>query len=186
MVPIRHIEQTATDAFLLKDYQERLNQQSLATLYLRYTDLVYGTCMKYLKNEDASKDAVMDIYTQLLHKLATHKVEHFKSWLYVLTKNHCLMQLRKEKKSITVEFSNSVMQQEDFSHLDDVLEKEKELRKLENCIGGLNNEQQKVIRLFYLDSKCYNEIVDETGYDWSKVRSLVQNGRRNLKICMEK
>jgi len=94
--------------------------------------------------------------------------------------------LRKEKKMITVEFTPAVMQSEDFTHLDSVLEKENELKKLEFCIENLPDEQQQSIRLFYLESKCYNEIVDTTGFEWNKVRSLIQNGRRNLKICMEK
>jgi RNA polymerase sigma factor (sigma-70 family) len=185
MVPVRQIENSITDEALLQQYQQTLNQQSLAMLYVRYTDMVYGTCMKYLKDAEASKDAVMNIYQELVAKLQTHNVDNFKSWLYVVTKNHCLMQLRKGKKAVMVEFNASVMQSEDFSHLDSVLEKEKDLQKLESCIEKLNNEQNIVIKLFYLDNKCYNEIADATGYEWNKVRSMVQNGRRNLKICME-
>ncbi|MFX8039861.1 sigma factor, partial [Acinetobacter baumannii] len=92
---------------------------------LRYTDLVYGVCLKYLKDHDAAKDAVMNIYEELLQKLQYHTIENFKSWLYVLSKNHCLMQLRKEKKAITIEIQSDHMQSEDYSHLDNVLEKEK-------------------------------------------------------------
>ncbi len=142
--------------------------------------------MKYFKNAETAKDAAMNIYQELLTKLQSHEVENFKSWLYVLVKNHCLMQLRKEKKNITVEFTAAVMQSEDFTHLDSVLEKENELKKLEYCVEHLPVEQKQSIRLFYLENKCYNEIAEQTGFDWSKVRSLIQNGRRNLKICMEK
>lgn len=119
-------------------------------------------------------------------KLQTHEVDNFKSWLYVVAKNHCLMQLRKEKKMPTVEFTSTVMQSEDFTHLDSVLEKEQELKKLEFCIGHLPAEQRQSIQLFYLENKCYNEIAEKTGHEWNKVRSLIQNGRRNLKNCMEK
>ncbi len=185
MVPIRHIEQATDDQALMISYQQTLNQNHLATLFLRYNDLVFGTCMKYLKNEELSQDAVMDIYQELVKKLPKHTVDNFKSWLYVVTKNHCLMQLRKDKKNITVEFDGQVMQSEDFSHLDHVLEKEKNLQSLENCIENLNTEQKQSIKLFYLEDKCYNEIAEVTGIEWSKVRSLIQNGRRNLKICMD-
>jgi len=186
--PLIHIKSLAslTDEELLNTFKETADQEMLAQLYLRYTDLVYGVCMKYFKNAEISKDAVMNIYQELLTKLQTNEVQNFKSWLYVVVKNHCLMQLRKEKKNITVEFTPAVMQSEDFTHLDDVLEKENELKKLEFCIEHLPEDQKQSIRLFYLENKCYNEIVDTTGYDWSKVRSLIQNGRRNLKICMEK
>jgi len=186
MVPVKQIGPIATDEVLLQEYKNTLDQSILATLYLRYTGLVYGTCFKYLQDAEQSKDAVMNIYQEIQVKLQTHAVENFRGWLYVVAKNHCLMQLRKEKKTITVEFQPSFMQQEDFSHLDTILEKEKELQRLEKCIQGLNEEQKHVIQLFYLHNKCYNEITATTGMEWNKVRSLVQNGRRNLKICMEK
>lgn len=187
MVPVKHIENRTvpSDEELLKQYQSSGDQQLLATLYLRYTDLVYGTALKYLSSADAAKDAVMDIYQELVSKLQTHSVDRFKSWLYVVTKNHCLMQLRKEKKMPAIIPQQEFMQSEDFSHLDNILEKEKELQKLEDCIDTLNPEQKNSIQLFYLQGKCYNEIVEMTGNDWNKVRSLVQNGRRNLKNCMD-
>jgi len=186
--PVIHIKsiEGLSDEALLRAFKESADQQMLAQLYLRYTDLVYGVCLKYLKDGEAAKDAVMNIYHELLIKLQSHEVENFKSWLYVVAKNHCLTQLRKEKKMVTVEFTLAVMQSEDFTHLDNVLEKENELKKLEFCIENLPDEQKQSIRLFYLENKCYNEIVDTTGFEWNKVRSLIQNGRRNLKICMEK
>ena len=186
--PVIHIKsiEGISDEALLSAFKESADQQMLAQLYLRYTDLVYGVCLKYLKEGEAAKDAVMNIYHELLIKLQSHEVENFKSWLYVVAKNHCLTQLRKEKKMVTVEFTLAVMQSEDFTHLDNVLEKENELKKLEFCIENLPDEQRQSIRLFYLGNKCYNEIVDTTGFEWNKVRSLIQNGRRNLKICMEK
>ncbi|MEO7530030.1 MAG: sigma-70 family RNA polymerase sigma factor [Sediminibacterium sp.] len=188
MVPVKHIGENnnPSDESLLKDYQSSGEQLHLGVLYMRYTDLVFGVCLKYLKERESAKDAVMTIYQELVTKLQTHNVDNFKSWLYVVAKNHCLMKLRKEKRSIVVEFKPEFMQSEDFSHLDDVLDKEKEFQKLGNCIASLNEEQKNIIELFYLKGKCYNEIVTLTGIDWNRIRSLVQNGRRNLKICMDK
>jgi len=167
-------------------FKETGSQDVLAKLYLRYTDLVYGTCLKYLKDAETAKDAVMNIYQELLQKLTQHEIENFKSWLYVVTKNHCLMQLRKGKKMITIEFQPAIMQSEDFEHLDTVLSREQDFKKLEQCLERLPAEQKQAIQLFYLENKCYNEIAEQTGMEWNKVRSLIQNGRRNLKICMEK
>ncbi|MBV9986323.1 MAG: sigma-70 family RNA polymerase sigma factor [Chitinophagaceae bacterium] len=175
-----------TDEELLKRYQQTGDQHTLAVLYLRYTDLVYGTALKYLKEPESAKDTVMVIYQELVEKLPRHNIGHFRPWLHTVVKNHCLMRLRKEKKTITVEFQPNFMQSEDFTHLDEVLDREKELQKLEGCIKALQEQQQTTIRLFYLEGKCYNEIMELTGFDWNKVRSLVQNGRRNLKNCMEK
>lgn len=187
MSSVMHVENTAprSDEDLLAAFRRNGDQQVLATLYLRYTDLVYGTCFKYLKDAEASKDAVMNIYQELLVKLPRHEVDNFKSWLYVVTKNHCLMQLRKEKKGVTVSLDTSVMQSEDFSHLDSVLDKEQDFKRLELCLETLPEAQKQAVQLFYLQNKCYNEITGITGNDWNKVRSLIQNGRRNLKNCME-
>lgn len=186
MVPVRKIEHKASDDDLLQEYQSTLHQISLSILYLRYTDLVYGICMKYLKDAEASKDGVMNIYLDLVAKLQTQKVNNFKSWLYGVAKNHCLMQLRKSKQAIVLEFQTDLMQADDFLYLDTILEKEKELQKLEKCINELDSKQNEIIKLFYLENKCYSEIATTTGLEWNKVRSILQNGRRNLKICMEK
>lgn len=175
----------ASDADLLADYKQYQQQEALAQLFLRYYDLTYGVCVKYLKDQEAAKDAVMNIYEQLPEKVLKHSIENFKSWLYAVTKNHCLMQIRKSQKLQTVQFDNEFVQSEDFSHLEGVFEKERQLEKLNGCIEQLHEEQRQTIRLFYLENKCYNEITTITGFDWNKVRSLVQNGRRNLKICME-
>jgi RNA polymerase sigma-70 factor (ECF subfamily) len=173
------------DGELVELYQLNQQQELLAELYLRYSDLVYGTCVKYLKDQETAKDAVINIYQELIDKLKTHNVDNFKSWLYVVAKNHCLMQLRKDKRMPTTEFQPGFMQSEDFSHLDAVIEKEQQLDQLGACIELLKEEQKQSVKLFYLESKCYDEIVELTGYDWNKVRSLIQNGKRNLKICME-
>ncbi|MGH2565520.1 MAG: RNA polymerase sigma factor, partial [Ginsengibacter sp.] len=149
-------------------------------------ELVYGVCLKYFKEPERAKDSVMIIFEELVTKLKKHEVENFKSWLYQLAKNHCLMQLRSAKNIKTVEFSPDLMQNEENVHLNGVLEKEENLKKLEYCLGTLAEEQRQTIQLFYLEGKCYNEIVEITGIEWNQVRSFIQNGRRNLKNCMEK
>ncbi|WP_346238868.1 RNA polymerase sigma factor [Niabella insulamsoli] len=175
----------ASDEALLLDFKQTGNQHSLAELYLRYSELLYGVCYKYLENADDAKDAVMNIYQELLRKVPQHEIQNFKSWAYVLTKNYCLMQLRSAKKHITVNLEQHTVQSDDFTHLDRIIEKEAAFKRLENCIEKLPAEQKSSIKLFYYDNKCYNEITAATGLDWNKVRSLIQNGRRNLKICME-
>lgn len=149
-------------------------------------DLVFGVCLKYFKDKETSKDAVMDIYEELCKKLKQHEVENFKGWLHVLARNYCLMQLRSPKNMKVTEFNADFMQSIQTTHLEnEVLEKEENFKKLEECIGQLPGDQKKSIELFFLEKKCYNEIAGITGQEWSKVRSYIQNGKRNLKICME-
>ena len=177
---------TLTDKELVIQYKQSGDLAVLGELYQRYMELVYGVCLKYFKESETAKDSVMLIFEELVPKLKKHEVENFKSWLYRVAKNHCLMKLRTPKNLKTVELDPALMQNDENVHLNGVLEKEENLKKLEYCLNTLSEEQKKVIQLFYLEGKCYNEIVDITGYEWDKVRSLIQNGRRNLKICMEK
>ncbi len=149
-------------------------------------DLLYGVCLKYLKEPETAKDAVMQVFEELVQKLPKHQVDNFKSWLYTLAKNYCLMQLRTPKNLKTTEFNPDSMQSGEEMHLNGVMLKEENLQKMERCLETLSAEQKVSVELFYLQNKCYKEIADITGLDWNKVRSYIQNGRRNLKICMEK
>lgn len=179
-------ETTFTDAELVQLYRSTADLNVLSNLYQRYMDLIYGVCLKYLKDPEAAKDAVINIYEELIPKLKQHEVSNFKSWLYTLSRNHCLMQLRKEKGQHTVEITESFMQNEELLHLTAVQEKEEQLNSMEKCMEQLPAEQKTCVTLFYLEGKCYNDITEQTGIEWNKVRSYIQNGRRNLKLCMEK
>lgn len=177
---------TLTDAELVELYRTHGDLAVLSSLYQRYMDLIYGVCLKYLKDAETAKDAVINIYEELIPKLKQHEVNNFKSWLYTLSRNHCLMQLRKEKGHQTVEMTESFMQNGEMMHPDAVQEKEDQLNSMEKCLEQLPEEQKTCVTLFYLQGKCYNDITEETGIEWNKVRSYIQNGRRNLKLCIER
>ncbi len=154
-------------------------------MYQRYSGLIFGVCLKYLKDAEAAADASLDIYEELVQKVARFEIDNFKGWLHTLTRNHCLMKLRSGKGKQTVELPEALMQLDETVHLNGVMEKEEHLNQLEACIEGLNAEQKQVVQLFYLQEKCYNDITSVTGLSWNTVRSHIQNGRRNLKICMD-
>ena len=175
-----------SDTELVAAYRQSGDLGVLGELYQRYMELVYGVCLKYLKEPEQAQDAVMQIFEELVSKLKKHKVENFRGWLHQVAKNHCLMQLRTPKNLKTVELPSLLMQNEEDVHLNGVMEKEENFQKLEKCIASLSDDQKMMIKLFYLEGKCYNEIVEITGHEWNHVRSLIQNGRRNLKLCMEK
>ena len=174
-----------TDKELIALYKESDDMTALGELYQRYMELVYGVCLKYFKEPETAKDSVIQVFEELVSKLKKHEVENFRGWLHQVAKNHCLMQLRTPKNLKIVEFKAEFVQNEENVHLNGVLEKEENLQKMEYCLGTLTQDQQAAIRMFYLEGKCYNEIVEITGQDWNYVRSCIQNGRRNLKICME-
>jgi RNA polymerase sigma factor (sigma-70 family) len=177
---------SVSDQELVAAYRQSADLKVLAVLYQRYMDLLYGVCLKYLKEPEAAKDAVMAIFEELAQKLRKHEVDNFKGWSYTVAKNYCLMQLRSSKKIRTQELKDEPMQTADELHLNSIMEKEKQLDKLSKCIETLSSEQKTTVELFYLQSKCYKEIETITGLEWNKVRSHIQNGRRNLKTCMDR
>ena len=186
MAFLKHISSQAPDSELVPRYRETGDLSVLGELYQRYMELVYGVCLKYLEDTEDAKDAVLNIFEELVTKLQRHEVENFKSWLYGLTKNHCLMRLRSRKGKEFVKIDPALVQSTENVHLNGVLEREENLNQLQFCLGQLLEDQRRVIELFYLEGKCYKEIVEQTNMDWNRVRSYIQNGRRNLKICMDK
>ncbi len=180
------ISQQPSDLELIELYKESGELAHWGKLYSRYTSLVYGVCLKYLKDRDEAKDAVMQLFEKLITTLLNHEVENFKSWLYVTARNHCLMQLRSQKGKRMEEFSPRLMENQFLLHLEEEPEMEQNLTKLERCIATLMDDQQQCVRLFYLQEKCYKDITGLTGFDLNKVKSFIQNGKRNLKICMER
>ena len=160
-------------------------------LYKRFSHLVFGLSIKYLKDEDEAKDAVMHIFEKLMTDLLKHDIQYFKSWLYTFSKNHCLMIIRTRQNRLKKEADLQVhaslfMETETTLHHTVQADKEKEYDNLEKAINGLNEEQKKCIELFYLKEKSYQEISNINGYTLNEVKSYVQNGKRNLKIKLEK
>ena len=179
-------DRSIPDEELLQLYKTTGDLDLLSKLYLRYIDMLYGVCLKYLNDNENAKDAALDIFQEIISKVQKHEVMNFKGWIYQVAKNHCLMKIRSEKKFSKASVDISLVQSEEILHLNGELDKEENFKNLHFCLGQLVSEQKKVVELFYLEKKCYNEIVEITGIEWNKVRSFIQNGRRNLKICMDK
>ena len=180
-----------SDLELVQRYQETEDLAYVGELFERYTDMVYLVCRKYLPNEDTSKDATMQVFEQLIQSLKKHQIANFKSWLHVTAKNHCLMQLRAQKSkptfSLDAESSLHVQFSDGLHHSSGEAESlEQDWQLLEKALDGLPPEQRFCLELFYLQEKSYGQIAEQTGYDVNRVRSYIQNGRRNLKIYVEK
>ncbi len=174
------------DADLVILYKESGDLTILGELYQRYMDLIYGVCLKYLKEPEQAKDSVMAIFEELTLKLRKHEVTHFKAWLHQLARNHCLMYLRSPRNKNSLPLPEELMYSAETEHLNAVMEKEQHLQQLSRCLETLGPEQRQTVEAFYLQEKSYQEISESTGMDWNRVRSLIQNGRRNLRNCMEK
>lgn len=178
-----------TDDELIERFVSSGDPEILGELYSRYMHLVYGVCLKYLKNRDESMDAVMQVFEKLIIEIPKQKIENFRSWLHVVTRNYCLMQLRSEKakeEKLREWINESVIFMENEPILHPIDESEPGMdKKLMDCIEKLKGEQRESIRQFYFGDKCYAEIAKDMKTDEKKVKSWLQNAKRNLKICLE-
>ncbi len=190
LIPFKRKDKSKTDEQLVSDYCKGGDPGVLGELYGRHMHLVYGVCLKYFKDPEQSKDAVMAIFEKVREELLRHQVKHFKNWLYVITKNFCLMELRKHMTGRMVYLSGEDLPVEFMEngydlHPVDRDDREQDLTALQDCLEKLKPEQKQCISLFYYENKCYRDIAVMLELEEKKVKSHIQNGKRNLKICIE-
>lgn len=173
------------DQELLAHFYSSRNNEWLGILLQRYTLLLLGVCMKYLKNEEEAKDTVQQIFLKVIAELQKYKVDYFKSWLYMIARNQCLMRLRDKHGKTPAALTENLAVQDD-SDIKELAEKDKLLSLMEIALQQLNTEQKTCVTLFYLQKKSYQEITEQTGYTLLQVKSHIQNGKRNLKLLVER
>ncbi|MBS1916971.1 MAG: sigma-70 family RNA polymerase sigma factor [Bacteroidetes bacterium] len=176
-----------TDQELLDHFYNDHNNEWLGILLQRYTLLLFGVCMKYLKNEEEAKDSVQQIFLKVIPELHKYKVDYFKSWIYMVSRNHCLMKLRNSQGKTSVGLNEQIIvTQEDDLQKKAHIEKDRVLEQMEDALQGLSNEQKLCVTLFYLEKKSYQQITEQTGFTMMQVKSHIQNGKRNLKLMLDK
>lgn len=179
----RHIATLSNDE-LFEFCKKEEQPVCFGELYRRYIPMIYGLCLKYLGDKDDAQDAVMDLFEEVSRKIKQYDIQNFHTWLYSVAKNHCLLRLRKEKPSFFTQIDDRVMENGDFFTLLDKEKSTEEESALMVCMKELGEEQRKSIEYFYYENKSYADIVSITGYALEKVKSYIQNGKRNLKNCI--
>jgi RNA polymerase sigma-70 factor (ECF subfamily) len=175
-----------SDAELLELFLHTERSEYLGELYNRYIPLVYGLCLKYLKSAEDAEDAVMQIFESLLDKVGRFEIREFRTWLYSVARNHCLQILRRSTREISTDFSTVVVESDAETHLFDRQQQEVRAGALQRCMEQLPVPQRESVRLFFFEEKSYTEVAAITSYHLKSVKSYIQNGKRNLKICLEK
>lgn len=171
-----------SDADLLIGYRANQDKKIIGELYVRYGHLVMGTCLNYMKNKNDAEDIVMEIFMTIGDKIIKHEINYFKSWLFVLTKNSCLMVLRKKKYS-DIQLNEELVAQD--NEIEEKQIKEIQINELESAIEGLDSPQDEAIKLFYIQQMSYKEVSEKLNLTLNKVKSAIQNGKRNLKIKLQ-
>jgi RNA polymerase sigma factor (sigma-70 family) len=176
-----------SDEEVVNTYRLSSDKQWVGVLFERYSPLVFGVCLKYLRNKDESRDMVVNIFEKLMVDLKNFDIQKFRPWLHSVTRNHCLMFLRKANRPGTEKDIETLQHKLDSStgSESEMEEKEIQLSQLEKAMEDLNDEQKICVTLFYLKDKSYQEIAEETGWDMNKIKSYIQNGKRNLKLILQ-
>lgn len=175
-----------SDQELLEKFYASRSNEWLGILLQRYTLLLLGVCMKYLKDEDEAKDCVQQVFLKVIQELQKYKVEYFKSWLYMVAKNYCLMRLRDKQGKIPAELDNQPIAAPEETDTQKLQDTDHTLDLMEASLQELSPEQQQCVTLFYLQKKSYAQVSEATGFSLMQVKSYIQNGKRNLKILIEK
>lgn len=174
-----------TDEHLIVHIKKTGDKQGFSILYRRYAHLLMGWCLRYLKDQTSSEDAVMDIMEQLIQNLHRYEIKDFKNWLFLVTRNHCYMRLRGQTHVLIEDLSKLDGQEVMENHEEVHLNIERQENNLHEAIEALKGPQKECIILFYFKQKSYKEIADLTGFDEKKVKSYIQNGKRNLRLGLE-
>lgn len=179
------------DLKLISDYRKKDDKQALGVLFDRYSHLVFGVCMKYLKNHDDSKDATLSIFEKAMADLKRFEVEKFSFWIHTVARNYCLMQLRSRKAMFYYDDEDGpgldyFMESDQSMNHHHANELEDQLQLMEEAIETLNEEQRICIDLFYLKKYCYQDVAEIGGFTLKEVKSYIQNGKRNIKLYMLK
>jgi RNA polymerase sigma-70 factor, ECF subfamily len=178
---------TESDEELLLRFKKTGNSEYFGQLYNRYIPLIYGLSLKYLQNTELAEDAVMDIFEDLLPKIANYEIREFRTWIYSVAKNHAFHALNNSKLAKTVEIIPEIMESDDIVSLFEEEETDEAHRKaLYGCMEQLPDVQRDAIRMFFLEDMSYADIVETTGFQLKSVKSHIQNGKRNLRICLDK
>ena len=175
-----------SDEDLLSLYIQTNLSDYFGELYNRYIPLVYGLCLKYLQNVEEAEDATMELFEILLPKISGYEIKVFRTWIYSVAKNHCLQILRKGEQPVVVDFNAEIMESDPVLHLLEEKGQEEEIIALNRCLEKLPKPQKISISMFFMEEMSYADIAEQTGYLLKTVKSHIQNGKRNLKICMEK
>lgn len=180
------MQNSRTDEELARKYSASGELVYLVEVYKRYMPLVYGVALKYLKRPEDAQDAVMQLFEELTNKVRERKIECFKAWLYTCVRNYCLMELRKRSRNLSVSLDDTFMEFCDDFHLTVTGEDDPRARVLQECMESLPDKQRVSVKYFFLDELSYKEVEERTGFSLKMIKSFIQNGKRNLRLCLER
>jgi RNA polymerase sigma-70 factor (ECF subfamily) len=179
-------EYSGSDDSLLAAFVDTGDAAIFGELYSRYMPLVYGLCLKYLGNAADAEDAVMELFEELVPRIASYRIRNFRTWLWSVARNHCLQRLRREKRTVRTDFDDRFMESPPLLHLLSESEDAPAFAALGRCMEKLPERQREAVTMFFIDKRSYADIAESTLGEVKGVKSYIQNGKRNLRLCLER
>jgi len=174
-----------TDDQLIAAYKDG-DQRAFDVLFKKHLHRILGICANTLEQEEDCKDVTMDMYVVLRRELVRHEIHHFEGWLYTIVRNYCLKLIRERKQQQQMETLDGPWAAflQETNNLQQQYQDEELMLNLKKAIQELKPDQKECISLFYLDGHSYKEIAEATGLSLNKVKSNIQNGKRNIRIAL--
>ncbi|MFM1930860.1 MAG: hypothetical protein RL226_163 [Bacteroidota bacterium] len=175
-----------TDEELVHRFRHHKEAKVVGELFNRYALSVLGICRKYNADDSSAEDAAMQVFELLFSLLEKHDIQRFGPWLMMVTRNHCLMQLRKKDVVRASSADEQALMKIEAESAENAVNKETMLQLMETKMDELKPEQKSCLEMFYKERMTYSEIATALGMDEKSVKSHLQNGKRNLKLLMTK
>lgn len=169
------------DHELVAHYQATERQEALALLMDRYMDSVVGISMRYLKDEEAVRDFVSDMYVKLTKAVLTNEIKHFRSWLHSTVHNR----LKDLKRKAQVRTNYRSQLSLEVEHMEPDLQRQIDLDALKKAIGNLSEKERLVVMAIYFEEMSYQEIMETYGWSFNQVRGTRDRAMKKLKAVLQ-
>ena len=162
-------------------------RKEIRDLFKAYTKDIFGVAYYILKDQQAAKDIIMDVFEVLLKQDSLAKIQNKKAWLLGTSRNLSLKKFNKQiKTQYGLEHKNIIEQIVEKDDQEELIIKNANEEAMLEQLALLKPLQSKCITLYYLKGLSYQQIAKKENISMNDVKSNIQNGKRNLKIKLEK
>jgi RNA polymerase sigma-70 factor, ECF subfamily len=157
------------------------NENAFDRLYVKYQEYVYNVCLGILTNPDDARDCAQETFLRVYRKVGEFRAESaFSTWLYRVTVNVCVGQLRKRPKTATASLEDENVRElaDDGPEVWTGLEREVDEDLVRQVVAELPDDYRVVLVLRYFQNLSYDEMVQVLGFSISQVKVKLHRARR--------
>jgi RNA polymerase sigma factor (sigma-70 family) len=168
-----------TDEELVRLYIDTQRNAYFEELYERYSDKVYRKCMSFVKDREKAEDFTHDIFLKLILRLSSFKeTSKFSTWLFSITYNYCMDQLRLTKKMAETELDDNIDVEDEAADGELI---EMEVGQLRRALETISVQERTILLMKYQDDFSIKDIADTFGLTESAVKMRLKRTKEKLK-----